>query len=70
MLWIDSFCKSLKITWIRRFFNDACQSSWKDFLISIFPNVLNMTIVGRQLLYQLPKACKNLFWKGIFFVML
>lgn len=66
MICLDSFCKSLKITWIRRFFNDACQSSWKDLIISTFPNILNMTIVGRQILYQLSKTCKNLFWKDVF----
>lgn len=36
---LDSFCTSLKITWIRRFFNDACQSSWKDLITSTFPNI-------------------------------
>jgi hypothetical protein len=66
MICIESFCKSLKITWIRRCFSDACQSSWKDLLISILPNVENIVIFGRQILNHLSKVCKNLFWKDVF----
>lgn len=69
MICLDTFCKILNITWIRRYvFNDACHLNWKDLLISIFSNILTFTIVGINLVYQLSKTCKFNCEK-MFFVM-
>lgn len=32
MTCLDSFCKSLKITWIRRYFDNSCSSAWKHLI--------------------------------------
>lgn len=29
---LDSICKSLKITWIRRYFDNSCSSTWKHLI--------------------------------------
>jgi hypothetical protein len=47
MICLESYCKSLKIIWIRRFMSESCLSSWKELLTSIFPIFENMVIFGR-----------------------
>ena len=43
MICLDTFPKSLKITWVRRFYDNACKSGWKHFVIDTLPDVLHIT---------------------------
>lgn len=48
MTCLDSFCKSLKITWIRRYFNNSCSSAWKHLIKDLIPDINYLPIFGRD----------------------
>ena len=66
MICLDTFPKSLKITWLRRFYDNACKSGWKHFVIDTLPDVLHITNFGYAFMFKLIKTCKNAFWIDVF----
>ena len=66
MICLDTFSKSLKITWVRRFYDNACNSGWKHFVIDTLPDVLHITNFGYAFMFKLIKTCKNAFWINVF----
>ena len=67
MICLDTFSKSLKITSVRRFYNNACNSGWKHFVIDTLPDVLHITDIGYAFMFKIIKTCKNAFWIDGFF---
>lgn len=64
MLCHKSFMQSLKITWIRRLFNNySCSSAWKTFLECYFPKFVNMALFGNMHTKNLACLCTNIFGK-------
>ena len=43
---LDTLSKSLKITLVCRFYDNACISGWKHFVIDTLPDVLHITDLG------------------------
>ena len=66
MICLDTFPKSLKITWVRRFYDNECYSGWKNFVIDTLPDVLHITNFGYAFMFKLIKTCKNAFWIDVF----
>ena len=58
MICLDTFSKSLKITWVRRFYDNACKSGWVHFAIDSLPDVLHITVFGYAYLLKLIKIGK------------
>ena len=61
---LDSFIKSLKLTWIRRILNS--NSEW----ISLFPEITNcscqlLSHLGSEYSRKIAKSTKNLFWREV-----
>ena len=66
MICLYTFSKSLKITWVRRFYNNTCYSGWKHFVIETLPDVLHITDFGYAFMFKMIKTCKNAFWIDVF----
>ena len=67
MICLDTFSKSLKITWIRRFYDNACNSVLKHFVIDTLPDVLHKTDFDYAFMFKLIKTCNMLFGLMFFF---
>ena len=46
MICLNTFSKSLKITWVHRFYDNACKSGLKHFIINTLPEYLQITDCG------------------------
>ena len=63
MIDVSLFDKSLKLTWIRRFFKH--QSRWKDLIQVIYPFFKDIKNFGNTLLQQFFEDIQNPFWKNV-----
>ena len=67
MVCLQSFIRSLKITWIRRLLNNKTDSSWQTLLLSNLPKHFESFLkFGSSYLKDLVKTAHNLFWKDVF----
>lgn len=66
MTCLDSFCKSLKITWIRRYFDNSCSSQWKHLIKDLITDISYLAIYGVDFYRKFKKDVKNAFWIDVF----
>ena len=63
MIDIKLFDKSLKLTWIRRFFK--CQSRWKELITEIYPCFGDIHKFGNVFLENFVQNIDNPFWSDV-----
>ena len=63
MLDVDKFDKSLKLTWIRRFFNS--KAKWKLITENQYRKLLKCINLGEQFHNLILKDMKNEFWRDV-----
>ena len=63
MIDINLFDKSLKLTWIRRFFK--CQSRWKELITEIYPCFGDIHKFGNVFLENFVQNIDNPFWSDV-----
>ena len=64
MIDLCNFDKSLKLTWIKRFFNS--KEKWKIIIESKYPKLANITYHGDEFMKSLIEENTNEFWGNIF----
>ena len=64
MIDLCNFDKSLKLTWIKRFFNS--KAKWKIIIESKYPKLANITYYGDEYIKSLIEQNTNEFWGNIF----
>lgn len=63
MIDVEVFDKSLKLTWIKRYFET--KSKWKTFIESAFPEMSNIKNFGNVYIENLINILINPFWKHV-----
>lgn len=66
MTCLDSFCKNLKITWIRRYFDYSCSSQWKHLIKDLIPDISYLAIYGVDFYKKFKNDVKNALWIDVF----
>ena len=64
MIDLNKFDQSLKLTWIRRFFNTS--SKWKQLTESQFPKLTQIINYSDKFTENLGSTTSNKFWKDVF----
>ena len=64
MIDIELFDKSLKLTWIRRILKET--KKWRSLLLTLYPEINNLTFYGDEFLHHLKRNMHNAFWKDTF----
>ena len=64
MIDLESFDKSLKLTWIRRLINS--NSTWKSLIFNIYPELQFISHYGDKFIDNLCNLINNPFWKNVF----